>query len=319
MSDPFQICCPKAAAARSPQRARQSRSRALLASAAVLLALAGCVPRNTSGSRAALPALGSQEDVVRASAYWGDRFSANPGDERAAYAYSRALAAQDQRAQAVAVLQKAVLANSSSAFLKGELGKALAANGQFNEALSVLAEAHSRDRPDWRVLSAQGAVYDQIGQPDTAREHYRAALQIAPNEPSILSNLGLSYALSGDLPAAETYLRQADANGKADERARQNLAIVVGLQGRFQEAEAIARRDLPADQAEKNIALLRSMLAQADTWDRIRNGGKPATRTVASGRGSAAQSGTSDATGSIPPSTVQGNKRAETPVNLLKP
>ena len=260
--------------------ARYVRRSALLGSVAVMLLVGACVPRNGAPERSQLK-LGSPADVAEANRYWGDRFAANPGDEKSAYAYSRALVAQDQRAQAVAVLQKAVLANGSSSFLKGELGKAMAANGQFNEALSVLAQAHSPERPDWRLLSAQGAIYDQIGRSDTAREHYQAALVIAPGEPSILSNLGLSYALTGDLARAETFLRQSTATGKADERARQNLAIVVGLQGRFDEAQIIARQDLPPEQAEKNIQLLRSMLSQANTWNTIRGGGPPATQQPA--------------------------------------
>jgi Flp pilus assembly protein TadD len=43
---------------------------------------------------------------------------------------------------------------------------------------------------------------------------------------------------------------------------RQNLALVVGLQGRFQEAETIAKADLPAEEATANVATLRRMLAQ---------------------------------------------------------
>ena len=42
---------------------------------------------------------------------------------------------------------------------------------------------------------------------------------------------------------------------------RQNLALVVGLQGRFQDAETIASADLPPDQAAENVAYLRRMMA----------------------------------------------------------
>jgi Flp pilus assembly protein TadD len=42
---------------------------------------------------------------------------------------------------------------------------------------------------------------------------------------------------------------------------RQNLALVIGLEGRFGEAEQIARADLPPDQAAANVAYLRQMLA----------------------------------------------------------
>ena len=282
-------------------------AHALLVGVALMALLTACSPRNAS-REAGRPNIGSQSDVAQSSQYWSERFNASPGDEKAAYAYSRALVAQDQRAQAVAVLQKAVLANAASKFLQGELGKAMAANGQLNEALNVLAQAHTPERPDWRLLSAQGAIHDQLGRPDQAREHYRAALQLAPGETSIMSNLGLSYALSGDLPAAETYLRQAVSGGKSEERARQNLAIVIGLQGRFDEAETVARQDLSPEQATKNIALLRNMLAQTNTWDTIRG------KTIAS---RLPGEPTSEATGSIA-STTKPAAPAQAPVSLLQ-
>lgn len=241
--------------------ARPSRV-ALLLSTALALGLGGCVTRggNETGVGMAAPAPGTAANVAEAVRHWGERFQRNPSDEQTAFAYARALLAQDQRAQAVAVLQRAVLANSNSRFLQGELGKALAANGQLNEALNVFGQAHTPDRPDWRILSAQGAVLDQLGRPDEARRSYEAALRIAPGEPAVLSNLALSHALAGDLPGAERHLRTAMQHPRADERVRQNLALVVGLQGRFRDAEEIARRDLPPDKAEQNVALIRRML-----------------------------------------------------------
>jgi hypothetical protein len=90
----------------------------------------------------------------------------------------------------------------------------------------------------------------------------------------VLSNLGLSYALAKDLPQAEATLRRAVGRPGADPRVRQNLALVVGLQGRFEEAEKIARADLPSEDATANVAYLRQMLAQPDTWKNLaRQGG----------------------------------------------
>ena len=57
-------------------------------------------------------------------------------------------------------------------------------------------------------------------------------------------------------------LRRASAYPGADPRVRQNLALVVGLQGRFTEAEGIARADLPSDEGAANVAYLRQLLEQ---------------------------------------------------------
>src|SRR5262249_33349087 len=148
----------------------------------------------------------------------------------------------------------------------------LADVGNYTQALDVLARAHTPDQPDWRILSVQGAVLDQMGRHDDARNHYLSALRIAPNEPSVLSNLGLSYALSKDLTKAEETLRLPAAQSSAEPKVRQNLALVIGLQGRFAEAETIARGDLSPEEAAANVAYLRQMLLQQKDWK------KPARR-----------------------------------------
>jgi Flp pilus assembly protein TadD len=70
--------------------------------------------------------------------------------------------------------------------------------------------------------------------------------------------------LTRDLPKAEETLRRAYANARADARVRQNLGLVVGLQGRFAEAETIVKADLPADEAAANVGYLKEMLSRKD-------------------------------------------------------
>jgi Flp pilus assembly protein TadD len=107
-----------------------------------------------------------------------------------------------------------------------------------------------------------------MGRHQDAQRYYASALRIVPDEPSVLSNLGLSYALSKNLPQAEATLRRAAAQRGAEPKVRQNLALVVGLQGRFEEAETIAKGDLSAEEAAANVAYLRQMLAQQSQWNR---------------------------------------------------
>ena len=120
-------------------------------------------------------------------------------------------------------------------------------------------------------MSAEGAILDQLGQAGEARRLYARALEMQPNDPSVLSNLGMSYLLEGDLKQAEAQLQNAVTQPGADSRVRQNLALVVGLQGRFADAEAIASRELSPEQAEANVAYLRSMLAQQNAWNDLAN------------------------------------------------
>jgi Flp pilus assembly protein TadD len=251
---------------------RQQPSLArLLASAAVTAILAvglgGCqTMSDVTGSitSKAEPAPSADAEPRRAVDAYGERYRANPKDAEAALAYGQALRATGQRAQAVAVLEQATIAHGGNKALLAAYGRALADNGNFQQAFDVLSKAHSPDNPDWRILSVQGTALDQMGRHDDARRYYASALKIVPEEPSVLSNLGLSYVLSKELPKAEETLRRAYANGKADARVRQNLGLVIGLQGRFSEAEAIVKGDLPPEEAAANVAYLKEMLSRKD-------------------------------------------------------
>jgi Flp pilus assembly protein TadD len=238
-----------------------------LGMAAVLsVAVAGCVSNQsaeTTGSLATPANPTSQDEWRRAAEAWGERYQANPADPQSAIRYAQALRATGQRAQAVAVLEQSALRNTKDMEVLGAYGRALADVGNFQQALDVLSRAHAPDRPDWRILSAQGAVLDQMGRHEDAQRYYETALKIIPDEPSVLSNLGLSYALSKQLPRAEATLKRAAGGQRVDSRVRQNLALVVGLQGRFAEAETIARADLPAEEASANVAYLRQMLSKS--------------------------------------------------------
>ncbi|MBR1156468.1 tetratricopeptide repeat protein [Bradyrhizobium sp. JYMT SZCCT0428] len=215
-----------------------------------------------SSSTAAAPAI--PDDPRRAVEVYGERYRANPKDANAALAYGQALRASGQRSQAAAVLEQATIAHPGNKALLAGYGRALADNGNSQAAFDVLSRAHSPDNPDWRILSVQGTVLDKLAKHEEARRYYASALKIAPEEPSVLSNLGLSYMLTRELPDAEATLRRAYGNPRADARVRQNLALVVGLQGRFAEAETIAKGDLPSEEAAANVAYLREMLSRKD-------------------------------------------------------
>lgn len=181
----------------------------------------------------------NEQEWRNVASTWGKRYEANPANQTAALNYSRALRALDQKAQAVAILQQAAIRAPKDMNVLAAYGKALIDVGRAKEAAEVLASAHTPDKPDWRVLSAQGTAADQLGDSSTARHYYNAALKLAPGEPMILSNLGLSYALDKRLPDAERVLREAAANPRADQRVRQNLAFVLSLNGKAREADKL--------------------------------------------------------------------------------
>lgn len=160
---------------------------------------------------------------------YAEAYAKNPNDASAAYGYGVTLRALGQRAQALAVLEQASLKHPKEKQILAAYGRALSDAGRYEDALNVLQRSHTPDKPDWRILNAQGAVLDQLGRAQEARGNYEAALKIAPGEPAILSNLGLSYALANDVARAQQILEQAAASPRADDKIRANLAMVQRL------------------------------------------------------------------------------------------
>ena len=164
-------------------------------------------------------------DPRRAVEVYGERYRANPKDADAALAYGQALRATGQRAQAAAVLEQATIANPGNKALLGGLRPRARRQRQFQQAFDVLSRAHTPDNPDWRILSVQGTALDQMGRHDEARRYYASALKIVPDEPSVLSNLGLSYVLTRELPqgrgdaAARLWQHAGRRAGAAEPRA----------------------------------------------------------------------------------------------------
>jgi len=238
---------------------------------ALSLALGACA---SSPSPETTGSIVSNNDVAEGLKFWGEKYQKDPGDRTAALNFASALRRTGQSEQAVAVLRQASTRHTNDPVIQSAYGKALAEEGQFESALNVIRAAQRPDLPDWKLVSAEGAILDQTGNHEVARERYEYALRLAPAEPTILSNLGMSHVLTGDLPEAEKLLKQALSQPNADGRVRQNLSLVVGLQGRFEEAEQIARAELKPEEAAANIAYLRSLLTQENTWDKLKGASK---------------------------------------------
>ena len=250
---------------RSKAFAGAERFAPIVLAAALAAALAGCKTTQPTETSASLGVAAAGTGADRRSALaWAERYRANPTDPEAVVNYARALRAYGQRAQAVAVLEQASIQHPKNHGVLAAYGRALADAGNYKRALDVLNHAQTPADPDWRILSVQGAALDQMGRHEEAQRYYATALRIAPDEPSVLSNLGLSYALSKDLVRAEATLRRAAGQSRVDSRVQQNLALVVGLQQHAADAQGLARAEPPA--AEANVAYLRQVLAQQNGW-----------------------------------------------------
>lgn len=208
----------------------------------------------------------THQDMLTQMAFWASEYDTFPNDLEAAQRFAETLRKGGRADRAVSVAQEALqrFPNDKPLTLTYGLAQIAARNPQ--GAVQPLTAIAAADPRNWRVRSALGAALDQVGRFAEARQAYQEALAIQPNDPGILTNMGVSHLMEGDPAGAEPLLRQAMAQPNAPAESRQNLAIAVALQGRFDEAQQLERMDLPAAQAAANIEYLRGLLSDPHRW-----------------------------------------------------
>ncbi|WP_299804727.1 tetratricopeptide repeat protein [uncultured Shewanella sp.] len=99
-----------------------------------------------------------------------------------------------------------------------------------------------------RVYNAIAILEDVENNHQRAREYFRLILELQPHSAVLITNLGYSYYLTGELTMAEKYLRQALREDSRFDRAWTNLGLVYVRKGFYKRAlSAFEQTMSPAD------------------------------------------------------------------------
>ena len=193
-------------------------------------------------------AVGSRpaNDLEKATEYWGKKVAENPRDTNAVLNYARNLKAMGRKPEALAALQGAYLFSSENREFLSEYGRLALDLGQVSTAAKILERADDPAKPDWRIVSARGTALAKQGDYKEAIVFFERARELAPGQASLMNNLAMAYTMDGQAEKAEQLLRQASLSGTEDPRVKQNLALVLGLQGKHDEAKGFSGEPGPA-------------------------------------------------------------------------
>lgn len=242
---------------------------------------AAAQPQRTA---AAEPSRTSEAPTIVSSRQKGE------GSAGGALAEARALRLSGDKAGALAILEKAAESSPKDTAVLKERALLTLELGQIAKAEQQLKSLIDPKAPDWRILSGYGAALAASGKHQQAQLQFAKALELAPDHPAILNNLALSYALDGKSEDAERLLARAAQTGQKSApvaQARQNLALIVGLKGRTDEAVKISSAVLPPAQARANADYLSKSAGVEPVSERSegRSGGS-GQRTAAFGEAS---------------------------------
>jgi len=230
--------------------------------AGVNLMLAGCAGQIAGPAESSLPAPPTSAVTSTGSSPAGElaplaaAYKANPSNPAAAIAYAHALRASGAKAEALAIVEKAAIAQPSNRNLQVQRALIALDLGEIAKAEKLLRRADNGQ--EWRVQSALGVALSLSGKQHEAQTQFAKALAIAPDNPTVLNNLALSYVLDGKADEAENLLRKvSSATGTAP--LQQNLALVLGLRGKYDEARSLGKATLSPASVGENIAYLQSL------------------------------------------------------------
>jgi Flp pilus assembly protein TadD len=211
-----------------------------------------------------------RQDLLTQAKFWSEEYEKNPNEYEAALKYARVLRAIGSSPRASEVAAQALNLKQDDVELTLIYAQSSLDQGKAEDAATALARVEPAAQNDWRMLSIIGVTMDSLDQHKPAQDYYKRALALSPDNPKILSNLGLSYALEGKAGLAEETLRRALTHPEADARVKLNLMLVLGVQGKFDEAEKIAGPETPQALVESNKEYFRTLLSPSRTWDQLR-------------------------------------------------
>ncbi len=257
----------------SVEHGKRGRTVLALALMGAALALAGCKTTSQRGTDITTGSIGQAQRPasVKEMLALRQRWQKNPRDVRTGMRLAYSLKQLGNVAGALGVMKKLVELRPRDVNLRHRYALELLRANRPVQAEQEYRRLLAMGSRDWKTHNALGSALAEQGRYAEAREQYRLALKLAPANAKVINNIAMSHILEGNPQEAERLLREAlpRARGRVATKLRQNLALALGLQGRFEEARYMASHDLSPQEVEANMAYLKRMLGNGQAWSRI--------------------------------------------------
>ncbi len=135
-------------------------------------------------------------------------------------------------------------------------------HGKLDFAKQVYERVLETSPSSTRAHHRMGVIEAQQGRIDKADKHFKAAMKSGRPSVDLLSDYGYALYLKEDLASAERVLRQVVERQPRHTAARNNLALVLGEQGRFNESFQEFRMAVDEPEALANLAYVKTTMGE---------------------------------------------------------
>lgn len=174
--------------------------------------------------------------------------------------FGHVLRAAQQPDKALPMFERAVALAPACRTPRLNLGITLIAADAPQRALEVLAPLQDPDRIDPEAYRNAGLALHTLGRLEEAQQHYRLALQAAPQDATTLYYQAVVLAELGAVASAREALQRALALQPGDADAWAELAALEETQNRLDEAEQALRHGLACAPQHAQLSLMEAKL-----------------------------------------------------------
>lgn len=154
--------------------------------------------------------------------------------------------------EAVTLMREAEKRNPADEAVLLELGYALIAANQAEEAVGVFDKLTAINHGSAAAYNGKAVAFDHAGNHTAAQEIYQKALTLSPTSTTIQNNLALSMILNDQVDTAISLLEPIYRKGNAPAAVRHNLALAYGVKGDMTKARTLNLKDLTPAQVSEN-------------------------------------------------------------------
>ena len=207
-------------------------------------------------------------DYVTATGHWKNLVEQFPNDKDAIIGFSKAGRTAGLSKTVLSTLYKLQSDAPQDTLLMAEIAKAHYTSGEYKNALEQIKNAIVLEDMNWSHYSLEGAIYDKMNDYAQAEKSYQKALELSPDNPTVLNNYAVSRMMAGDIDGAERYAFDASQSEGANIATYNTYVKVLGKQGRLEDAEKFLSEKTDKDTAKKMMSNLKSEFSAPILWGR---------------------------------------------------
>lgn len=159
--------------------------------------------------------------------------------------------------------------NPQDVFIVTEIAKVHYEIQDYRQALEEIDNVINMQNSDWKLYSLRGVINDKLHYYKEAIASYNKALELSPDNPTVLNNIAVSMMMNGKYEDAEMYASKAIENKNVNIQAFKTYAKILAFKGETEKAQEVLTHKLNnKEKAAQIVNFAKSELSKPSLWGR---------------------------------------------------